>query len=153
VLAAITDNIGMNTSDTVWAMGVNTSDYYPFGLEMEGRTWSDTTSIYRYGFNGKEGDNNGEWGNVAYDYGFRIYDPTIARFKSVDPLTSSFSFYSPYQFAGNKPIMFIDLDGAEFQIPTFEKFKYGDNPAVNVVTVVDNSAINVVNGGIGLINS
>src|SRR5690606_6135810 len=45
VLAVITDNIGMNTSDTVWAMVVNTSDYYPFGLEMEGRIWSDTTSV------------------------------------------------------------------------------------------------------------
>src|SRR5690606_30323810 len=154
VLAVISDNIGMNTSDSVWATVVSATNYYPFGLEMEGRTWSDTTSAnYRYAFNSKEEDLDGVWGNVAYDYWFRIYDPTIARFKSVDPLTANFAYYSPYQFAGNKPIMFIDLDGAEFQIPTFEKFKYGDNPAVNVVTVVDNSAINVVNGGIGLINS
>jgi hypothetical protein len=47
------------------------------------------------------------------DYGMRIYDPRIGRFLSVDPLTKKFARYSPYQFAGNKPIVFIDIDGAE----------------------------------------
>jgi hypothetical protein len=36
---------------------------------------------------------------------------------SVDPLTHKFPFYSPYQYAGNKPIQFIDLDGAEEATP------------------------------------
>jgi hypothetical protein len=31
----------------------------------------------------------------------------------VDPLTASYPWYTPYQFAGNKPIKFIDLDGLE----------------------------------------
>ncbi len=35
------------------------------------------------------------------------------RFKSVDPLTKNFPFYSPYHFAGNNPITNIDLDGGE----------------------------------------
>src|SRR5262249_10936121 len=47
------------------------------------------------------------------DYGMRIYDPRIGKFLSVDPLTKSYPWYSPYQFAGNKPIWAIDLDGAE----------------------------------------
>ena len=69
---------------------------------------------YRYGFNGKEKDADGEWGsNTHYDYGFRIYNPAIAKFLSVDPLTQSYPWYTPYQFAGNKPIKFIDLDGLE----------------------------------------
>ena len=38
---------------------------------------------------------------------------------SVDPLASSFPFYTPYQFAGNKPINSIDLDGLE----EFEVYK------------------------------
>ena len=37
----------------------------------------------------------------------------VSRFLSVDPLAQSYPFYSPYQFAGNKPIIFIDIDGAE----------------------------------------
>ena len=72
---------------------------------------------YRFGFNGKEKDSDGEWGNSAhYDYGFRIYDPSIARFLSVDPLTQSYPWYTPYQFAGNKPIMAVDLDGLEEEV-------------------------------------
>ncbi|MDH5414965.1 MAG: hypothetical protein OEW87_12570 [Flavobacteriaceae bacterium] len=69
---------------------------------------------YRYGFNGKEKDQSGEFGgNTTYDYGFRIYNPAIGKFLSVDPLTSSYPWYTPYQFAGNQPIWAIDLDGLE----------------------------------------
>ena len=70
-------------------------------------------SRYRFHFNGKESDNEvyGE-GNV-YDYGFRIYNPRLGKFLSVDPLTKSYPWYTPYQFAGNKPINCVDLDGLE----------------------------------------
>jgi RHS repeat-associated protein len=106
VLSVITDNAGMKP-DSVWATVVSATDYYPFGLEMKGRTFSDTT--YRYGFNGKESDKETGW----QDYGMRMYDPRIARFPSPDPLTSKYPWYTPYQFAGNSPIKFIDLDGGE----------------------------------------
>ena len=57
-----------------------------------------------------------------YDYGFRIYNPRIARFLSVDPLTSSYPWYTPYQFAGNSPILNLDLDGLEeLDYNTFRK--------------------------------
>jgi RHS repeat-associated protein len=71
------------------------------------------SGLYRYGFNGKEKDGSEEWGSTVYDYGFRIYNPSLAKFLSVDPLTSSYPWYTPYQFAGNKPIVAIDLDGLE----------------------------------------
>ena len=71
-------------------------------------------SRYRYGFNGKEKDTDGEWGSTThYDYGFRIYNPAIARFLSVDPLTQSYPNLTPYQFAHNSPIVAIDIDGLE----------------------------------------
>ena len=71
---------------------------------------------YRYAFNGKEQDP--EWQGVGnmYDYGFRIYNPRIAKFLSVDPLFKSFPFYTPYQFSANTPIAAIDLDGLESKI-------------------------------------
>src|SRR5690554_5776641 len=53
VLAVVTDNIHHN-QDSTWASVVNTTDYYPFGLAMDGRTVRD--SSYRYGFNGQEKD-------------------------------------------------------------------------------------------------
>ena len=37
----------------------------------------------------------------------------IAKFLSVDPLSPEYPWYTPYQFAGNKPIAFVDLDGQE----------------------------------------
>ena len=37
----------------------------------------------------------------------------VARFISVDPLQFKYPIYTPYQYAGNKPVSFIDLDGAE----------------------------------------
>ncbi len=75
---------------------------------MPGRS-NSSGSQYRYGINGKEQDKE----VVQYDYGFRIYDPRLVRFKSVDPLVKSYPWYTPYQFAGNSPIRNVDLDGAE----------------------------------------
>ncbi len=94
---------------------VSANDYYPFGMMMPGRKFSASSSGYRYGFNGKEQDKDLH-GLTAYDYGFRIYNPAIGRFLSVDPLTKEYPWYTPYQFAGNKPIIAIDLDGLEEQI-------------------------------------
>jgi hypothetical protein len=51
------------------------------------------------------------------DYGFRLYNPSIAKFLSVDPLAPKYPWYTPYQFAGNMPITFIDLDGLEPAVP------------------------------------
>ncbi|MEP6675846.1 MAG: RHS repeat-associated core domain-containing protein [Ferruginibacter sp.] len=65
---------------------------------------------YRYGFNGKELDSEDP---VQYDYGLRIYDPRLGRFKSFDPFTTSFPMLTPYQFASNSPLANIDLDGGE----------------------------------------
>lgn len=92
---------------------LSATDYYPFG--MVARTYTSPEE-YRYGFNGKELDRDEEGlggGGSTYDYGFRIYNPALARFLSVDPLTKQFAYYGPYNFAGNKPIIAIDLDGRE----------------------------------------
>jgi RHS repeat-associated protein len=58
-------------------------------------------------------DNETYGAGNEYDYGFRIYNPRLGKFLSVDPLTKSFPWYSPYHFAGNSPILNIDLDGME----------------------------------------
>ena len=78
---------------------------------MPGRRFSNST--YRYGFNGKENDNDIKGEGNEQDYGMRIYDSRIGKFLSVDPFTPKFPWYTPYQFAGNKPILFIDIDGLE----------------------------------------
>jgi RHS repeat-associated protein len=83
---------------------------------MPGRSFSSVS--YRYGFNGKESDDEVSGSGNQYDYGFRIYNPRIGKFLSVDPLTGSYPWYTPYQFAGNMPIWAMDLDGLEEAIRT-----------------------------------
>ena len=83
---------------------------------MPGRKYTAGTQ-YRYGFNGKEEDDEVKGDGNQQDYGMRIYDPRLGKFLSVDPLAGSYPWYTPYQFAGNKPIRFIDLDGLEEHDP------------------------------------
>lgn len=71
---------------------------------------------YLFGFNGKENDNEVKGEGNQLDYGFRIYDPRIGKFLSIDPLTKEYPWYTPYQFAGNNPIWAKDLDGLEEDI-------------------------------------
>ncbi|MFT3980440.1 MAG: RHS repeat-associated core domain-containing protein [Ferruginibacter sp.] len=99
-------------------MGFHDYDYYPFGMSMPARNYS--SAIYRYGFNGKENDNEVKGDGGQQDYGMRIYDPRLAKFLSVDPLTQKYPWLTPYQFAGNTPIQAIDVDGEEGGVPTKE---------------------------------
>ena len=107
-------SLNPQTDGTYASVVLSTSDYYPFGMAMAERTYSN--SEYRYGFNGKENDS--DFGSHIQDYGFRLYSRESARFLSIDPLSPSYPFYTPYQFAGNKPIRFIDLDGLEEANPS-----------------------------------
>jgi RHS repeat-associated protein len=86
----------------------------PFGMMMPGREYQAQPS--RFGFNGKENDNEVKGFGNQEDYGFRIFDPRLGRFLSVDPLTKSFPYNSPYIFSDDDPMNFIDLEG--LQTPT-----------------------------------
>ena len=109
---------------------------------MPGRKYN--SAEYRYGFNGKEKDDEGEFGSITnYDYGFRIYNPAVGRFLSVDPLTKAYPWYTPYQFAGNKPIWAIDLDGLEELIFTESAKPYLSG--INAIIAADDELIKEYN--------
>lgn len=94
------------------AQVVSATDYYAFGNPMPGR--DKASNNYRYGFNGKENDREANaTGHGTQDYGMRIYNPSLGRFLSVDPIAQSYPWNSPYQFASNKPIAYIDNNGLE----------------------------------------
>lgn len=96
-------------------MDVLKSVAYPYNT-INGKVLLVENFGLRFGFNGKETDNEVKGNGNQQDYGFRIYDNRLGRFLSVDPLSKSYSFYTPYQFAGNTPIAAIDLDGEEPKI-------------------------------------
>jgi RHS repeat-associated protein len=103
---------GGTTIDYYTADMVSAQDYAPFGMLMPGRKYS-AGNVYRYGFNGKENDNEVKGEGNQIDYGMRIHDPRLGRFLSIDPYTKDYPWNTPYAYAENEPISNIDLDGLE----------------------------------------
>ncbi|TGD56848.1 polymorphic toxin-type HINT domain-containing protein [Flavobacterium humi] len=88
---------------------ISYNDYYPFGMLVPNRHGSGTA--YRYGFNGKEKDDEIKGGGNSLDFENRMHDPRVGRFLSLDPRIKQFPQMSPYAFASNNPIYYEDLDG------------------------------------------
>ncbi len=88
-------------------------DYFPFGMQLNyGKDHPNsliTGRKHNYGFGGKE--ENTELGLEWLDFGARNYDATLGRWMNIDPLAEQMRRHSPYNYAFNNPIFFIDPDG------------------------------------------
>jgi RHS repeat-associated protein len=97
----------------------NYADYYPFGSLEPNRHGGETG--YRYGFNGMEMDDEvKDLPGTSYNFKYRVHDPRVGRFLSLDPLSKEYPWNSPYAFAENKVIRYVELEGLEIGNP----FKY-----------------------------
>jgi RHS repeat-associated protein len=83
--------------------------YYPFGMSM-GYSWLNNASQdSKYQYNGKELSE--EFGLNLMDYGARWYDGSIGRWHGIDPLSSKYLSWSPYNYTKNNPVNLIDPNG------------------------------------------
>lgn len=97
-----------NTVDFYIADVINAADYSAYGENLIGREYNGNG--IKFGFNGKL--NNIETG--YQDYGMRMFSNKAKRFICVDFLTGSYPELTPYQYASNRPLDGVDLDGAEY---------------------------------------
>ena len=126
------------------------SHYYPFGLQHSNynsdlikidrkeennneKSFDDTVTPfspfdnpgYKYKFGGKELQS--EFGIEMYDFGARNYDPALGRWMNIDPLTDNMRNNSPYNYAFNNPVLFIDYAGLfpiVIHVRSFAPFEY-----------------------------
>ncbi len=92
---------------------IEENNYYPFGLAHQGYNSSvsslGNSTAQLLGFGGKEEQD--ELGLGWIDITARNYDPAIGRWMNLDPLAEQMRRHSPYNYAFDNPIYFMDPDG------------------------------------------
>ncbi len=92
---------------------IEENNYYPFGLKHKG--YNEVVSplgnsvAQRWKFGGKEYQD--ELNLAWYDVSARNYDPALGRWMNIDPLALKMQSISPYSYAFNTPIAFVDEEG------------------------------------------
>ena len=100
---------------------VEASDYYPFGkritpppvAEPVEATSQSATSPNRWLFSGKESQSFLYANIPLLDFGARMYNPTIARWTTSDPMSEKYYGISPYVYCLGNPISIIDPNGMD----------------------------------------
>ena len=87
--------------------------YYPFGMTLGGLSYvsGQSASTNKYKFQGQELQDDHDLG--WYQFKWRMHDPAIGRFTTIDPLSEKYVHNSPYAFSENKVVAHIELEGLE----------------------------------------
>lgn len=136
----IRDHLGSVRAVTDGSTGelLETSDYLPFGTRWAltggtqdaASTLTDPSNRWRY--SGKEEQRALSPALSLLDYGARMYDPTLARWLTPDPLAEKYMQWSPYGYCIGNPINMIDEDGNSPHVVAFMLIGAGVNGAIAV---------------------
>lgn len=109
------------------------ADYYPFGWEIPGRTYTSAAHPNDFGYQGDFSRKNDQFN--WNEFQLRNYDSRIGRWTTVDPAGQ---YFSPYLAMGNNPISMVDPDGAWSNVwdpggilgseSYYQAHRGGDNP-------------------------
>ncbi|MBE0539515.1 MAG: hypothetical protein IH620_07370 [Ignavibacterium sp.] len=94
--------------DTVGEI-ISYDDYDAWGMILNGRSSNFGFADDKYKFTGKELDTETGY----FHFGARAYDGRIGRWNVIDPLFEKYPNVSPYNYALNNPLRFIDPKGME----------------------------------------
>ena len=84
-----------------------------FTQELTTSICEDYDCDYRYGFQGQEKDDEIKGRGNSVNYTYRMHDPRLGRFFTIDPLVPKYPYLTPYQFSSNQPIHAPELEGLE----------------------------------------
>ena len=84
--------------------------HYPFGSMIQNRSWS-AGSGYRYSFGGHEKLDEVSGSGNTVDMGDRWLDVRLGRTPKMDRQANKLAGISPYSYALNNQIIYIDPDG------------------------------------------
>jgi len=101
-------NIRIVMNDDQDAELVQSNSYSAFGLLALGPNAGALKYNSRF-YNGKEKQEDTGW----LDYGARMYIPESGRWLTIDPLAEKWNSYSPYSYALNNGLRYIDPDGRD----------------------------------------
>ncbi|WP_420461252.1 RHS repeat domain-containing protein [Neolewinella sp.] len=95
--------------------------YYPFGMQNEGLKYEGPSiTPYNFRYGGKEIAG----GLGLSDFGARWYDASLGRWMGVDPMATSLTNWSPYNYTYNNPVNFTDPTGM-YPYPSAEDYELG----------------------------
>ena len=138
VRLSYTDNDGSGDINPATEI-IEESNYYPFGLKHKGYNTAINGVQHKYAmYNGIE--LNESLGFNMYEMELRLYDPAIARWVSIDPVTHYSA--STYNAFDNNPVFFADPSGAD-SIYNFDTQQY----VINGTVVSQDEAMAYANNG------
>jgi RHS repeat-associated protein len=155
----INDHLGNNrVVANAAASVVQSTQYYPFGMPFADATGQD---VQPYKYNNKELD--GRNGLNWYDYSARQMDFALPGFTTPDPHAENYYSWSPYHYAANNPLRFIDPTGMFYDDYFNQQGKYlgtdNDPNSFKVRIIDDNSWVKnsnvdgAIDHQVGVVNS